>query len=138
MPKVRHKLPVEEFTTPNPVTADENATMEQLIALMQEHGVRHIPITKGSKVTGIVSDRDVRVIQGLSFEEKSMIRASDIMKKEPFTVSADTPMDNVAYEMSEKKIGSAIVLDENDELYGIFTATDALNALIEIIRGVSD
>ena len=37
--------------------------------------------------------------------------------------------------MSSKKLGSAIVLDEQGDLAGIFTTTDALNALVEVIRG---
>jgi acetoin utilization protein AcuB len=40
-------------------------------------------------------------------------------------------MDEVAFEMSSRKIGSVLVT-EDDQLLGIFTVTDALNALIEI------
>ena len=36
--------------------------------------------------------------------------------------------------MSKQKIGSAVVSDHN-EIVGIFTSTDALNALVEILRG---
>ena len=37
--------------------------------------------------------------------------------------------------MSDAKIGSLIVNDDNEKLVGIFTNTDALNALIEVLRG---
>lgn len=36
--------------------------------------------------------------------------------------------------MSEKKIGSVIVNDENGQVLGIFTVTDTLSVLIEIAR----
>ena len=62
------------------------------------------------------------------------MRAADIMAADPVTVSVSAPLDEVAYTMSEKKIGSVIVNDQNGKLLGIFTATDALNALIEIVR----
>jgi CBS domain-containing protein len=39
----------------------------------------------------------------------------------------------VAYRLSKEKKGSAIVLDLEERLYGIFTTTDALNALVEIV-----
>ena len=45
-------------------------------------------------------------------------------------VNPDIP---VAYRLSAEKKGSAIILDENDDLYGIFTTTDALNALVELL-----
>ena len=53
---------------------------------------------------------------------------------DPIAVSADTPLDDVALTLSERKIGSVIVNEKDGTLLGIFTVTDALNALIEITR----
>ncbi|MCM2280595.1 MAG: CBS domain-containing protein [Bdellovibrionaceae bacterium] len=130
-------LPVEEFTTPNPITATESATVTELKSLMTKHGIRHVPIVKGERVIGLVSDRDLRVVEGLEWQEKKQVRASDIMAVDPVTVSSETPLDEVAFTMSERKIGS-VVVNEGDEFLGIFTVTDALNALIEIARDLQD
>lgn len=124
---------VEEYTTPNPVTASEETSVEKLGELMREHGIRHILITQDDEVVGIVSERDLKVISGLNFNEKSLIKASDIMAADPVTVSSEASLDEVAYEMSKLKIGS-VVVNEGNDLLGIFTVTDALNALIEIAR----
>lgn len=131
----RLTVAVEEFTTPNPLTARDTASLEELQRIMQDNNVRHIPIVKNNTVVGIVSDRDLKLISGLSKTEKLQVKASDIMSPNPVTVSAGATLDEVAYEMSRSKIGSVIVNDENDEFLGIFTVTDALNALIEIARG---
>ncbi|MCE3014031.1 MAG: CBS domain-containing protein, partial [Proteobacteria bacterium] len=56
----------------------------------------------------------------------------DIMSTDPLVVRANDPLSEVAYLLSSSKVGSAIVMDENDEIFGIFTTTDALNALVEI------
>jgi acetoin utilization protein AcuB len=132
-------IPVDEFTTPDPVTANEDMTIDDLRHLMEEHGIRHLPVVRGDTVVGVISDRDVRLVLGLDSAEKFHVRAADIMAVAPLTVSAATPLDEVAFAMSDKKVGSAIVNDEDGRFLGIFTATDALNALIEIIRkgGVS-
>jgi acetoin utilization protein AcuB len=82
---------------------------------------------------GIVSERDLKVVAGLKMLEKNLLTAADIMSPDPVTVDASTMLDEVAFEMSEKKIGSVIVT-ENDQFLGIFTVTDALNALIEAAR----
>lgn len=50
------------------------------------------------------------------------------------SVRASTTLDEVAYLMSEKKVGSVIVNDDEGAFVGFFTTTDALNALIEIVR----
>lgn len=134
----RLNFPVEEFTTPNPITAIEETRLEDLDRLMKENSIRHIPIVKGVEVVGVVSDRDLRMVSGLTKGEKRLVRASDIMATDPVTVSAGATLDQVALEMSQKKIGSVVVNDENDKFYGIFTVTDALNALIEIAREAED
>ena len=60
------------------------------------------------------------------------------MVNEPFCVSLGTPLDEVAFQMSQKKIGSALVVDGESKLDSIFTSVDGLNALIEVIRGDID
>jgi len=124
---------VEEYTTPNPITAPEEIGIDQLSALMKEHGIRHIPIVRDSQVVGVVSDRDLKVVLCLDLKEKSLVQAGDIMTHDPVTVHADARLEDVAMDMSARKIGSVLVND-GDNLLGIFTVTDALNALIETLR----
>lgn len=128
------RVPVEEFTTPDPITAGEDMTIDELRQLMETHGIRHLPVIRGNTVVGVVSDRDVRLVAGLTVAEKLQVRAGDIMAADPLTVKSTAPLDEVAYAMSEKKVGSAIVNDEQGRFLGIFTSIDALNALIEIVR----
>ena len=130
----RLRVPVEEFTTPNPVTANDGDYLEDLQHLMQQNTIRHLPILHDGQVVGIVSDRDLRVASGLTFHEREQVRAADIMTPNPITVSAGDSLERVAFVMSEHKVGSVLVNDESESLFGIFTVTDALNALIEIIR----
>ena len=129
----KFKVPVEEFTTPDPVALPEEASVDELVEVMKKAGIRHVPIVNNGKAVGVVSDRDVRVVLGLDFQKKNLVQARDIMARDPVTFSSDTPLEEVALEMSRQKIGSVIVTEE-DRLLGIFTVTDALNALIEISR----
>lgn len=129
------RITVEEFTTPNPLTAAEDAGIDELRHLMRHHGIRHVPIVRGPAVVGLVSDRDLKLVAALEPERQSLLVAADLMAADPVSVRLDDPLHQVALRMSELKIGSVIVLDEDGRLYGIFTATDALNALIETLRG---
>ncbi|WHZ18711.1 MAG: hypothetical protein OJF55_000860 [Rhodanobacteraceae bacterium] len=127
-------VPVEEFTTPDPVTVPETASIDEMLELMEKNGVRHLPVVRDGGVVGVVSDRDLRVALGLSAERRNQVMAGDIMAADPVSVLADTPLDEVAFNMSERKIGSVLVYAESGEYLGIFTVTDALNALIETMR----
>jgi acetoin utilization protein AcuB len=131
----RLDLAVEEFTTPDPITVAENTGIEELQRLMDQHGIRHLPVLRGERVVGVISDRDVRAVAGLSVAEKLQVCASDIMADDLLTVPASASLDEVAYAMAERKVGSAIVTEADGRFLGIFTASDALNALVEIARG---
>lgn len=131
---MKSRMPVEEFTTPNPATATENASLEELRALMTTYGIRHLPIVRDGDIVGLVSDRDLRLAEGLSATHRLRALAADIMAIDPVSVKAETPLDDVAFTMSDRKIGSVLVHEADGTFLGIFTLTDALNALIELIR----
>ena len=64
--------------------------------------------------------------------------AQDVMSKELLTASPETNLYDVALQMSQQKVGSTLVTDPTTDYMGIFTATDALNALVEVLRGDLD
>ena len=57
------------------------------------------------------------------------------MTPDPVIFQGSASIEDVILKMSEKKIGSVLVSDEQGNLQGIFTATDALDILIDILRG---
>lgn len=126
------KLPVDEFTTPAPETVRPEDDLKSVRETMESLGIRHIPVVENNRPVGIISSRDITLIANIGREEQ--ISASQIMHKGPFTVPAGTPLEQTVLEMSTRKIGSAIVVDGTGEIVGIFTSTDALNALVEVLR----
>jgi len=132
---IKLNIPVEEFTTPNPVIATVDMTVEVLQERMKRHGIRHLPIVHVGKVVGVVSERDLKVVMGLDEAHRQQVSAGDIMAQNPVSVAASTPLDEVAFTMVEHKVGSLIVNEDDGGLLGIFTVTDALNALMEVVRG---
>jgi len=50
---------VAEVMTPNPKAVSVNETVENSLFLMREHGFRHLPITDGKQLKGLVSLRDL-------------------------------------------------------------------------------
>lgn len=126
------KIPVDEYTTPSPITATPVTKISDLIEMMKSHQIRHIPVVDDDQAVGIISDRDIKTV--MNVEGASALRAGDLMHDHPFTVESGTPLEEVVLEMSKHKLGSAIVNNEN-HIVGIFTSTDALNALVEVLRG---
>lgn len=125
-------IKVEEFTTVNPITVSQEDSLDKVKTIMMEKDIRHLPVIDNGQPVGIISNRDVNLTH--RFDLNFKLKAKDIMTADPYTVSFEANLDDVAFEMSRNKYGSAIVMDNNDEVYGIFTSTDALNALIEVLR----
>lgn len=127
------QVPVEEYTSPSPLTVAPTTPIQEISQMMRDNGIRHLPVVKKGVAVGIISDRDVKLAS--SFMSSKNLTADDIMSADPYTVLPETNLDEVAFEMSKNKYGSAIVQDESGQIMGVFTSTDALNALIEILRG---
>lgn len=125
-------IKVDEYTSPAPVTIELNASLEEAINLMQSHGIRHLPVLEDKKIVGIVSQRDVLTHFGKAWSEK--LRVKEIMHADVLFAYASDPLGRVAFRLSNEKKGSAIILDNDDKLYGIFTTTDALNALVDMFN----
>lgn len=125
------EIPVEEYTSPVLVTVDMQASLDQALELMQENSIRHLPVMDDNRVVGIISERDVLTNFGKSWT--SMMKVEDVMATDILTVHRRENLGEVAMELSSKKIGSALVVDGNSEVFGIFTTTDALNALVELL-----
>ncbi len=127
------ELIVDEFTTPNPLKVEVGTSLNQAWETMFSNKIRHILVHKENDIVGIVSSRDLTTFsQASNFEE---LKVEDIMSKDIYTVSPETKLYEVALKMSKEKIGSAVIYDPTEKSLGIFTATDALNALVEVLRG---
>ena len=126
-------IPVQEYTSPLDLTATEDMKVSEVYQRMQANGFRHVPVLNGKKLVGILSDRDISLV--LKIDNLSEINVKDIMVADPYCAYASSSIVDVAFNMAKRKIGSALILNDDGELEGIFTSTDALNALIEITRG---
>ena len=126
-------LAVEEYSSPIEAHATEQMSLEDMHGIMSVKGFRHLPVLRNNKPVGMISLRDLNLLKSLNkhFE----LTASDIMSQDPYCVVKGSSIGEVAFHMSERKIGSAIVVNENGEADSIFTSIDGLNALVEIVRG---
>ena len=126
-------LTVEEFTTPCSLSISPETSLEEAESLMNKEGIRHLPVLNQKKeIVGIISDRDIHLTRRMNPEKELLVK--DFMQPDPYCASMHTKISEVALQMSINKYGSAIIIDEEGEI-GIFTSIDALNALIEIVRG---
>ena len=61
--------PAKDIMTANPATLHPNDTPAQAIKMMIERNYRHLPVTDGETLVGMVSVRDLYAIYNLELEE---------------------------------------------------------------------
>lgn len=124
---------IRKYMTTTPLTVDANATIATADALMAKNRIRHIPVLKGGKLAGVISDRDIRVLESFEGVDPKTEPVDFVMTNAVYTVHPDTPLDEVVAHMSETKIGSAVVVDGNN-VVGVFTTTDVCRAFAELLE----
>jgi acetoin utilization protein AcuB len=119
--------------TPFPYSIDADATLAEGQAMMERHGVRHLPVTEGKRLVGIVTDRDIRQSLDPVFDMPPLQKIRTIMVDDPYVVAPDEPLDSVLLTLAERRIGCVLVA-AGGQLEGIFTTTDASRMLGEHYR----
>jgi len=125
---------VRRFMTLAPKVVAAGSTLGEAHRIMREHCIRHLPVVDGGALVGVVSQRDVYLLETLKGVDPATARVEDAMAAEPYAVGPDTPLAEVAGEMARRRIGSAVVV-ERGEVIGLFTTVDALGALVTLSRG---
>ena len=123
---------VGDHMTAAPVCIQLDADLEQAVKLMQEHNIRHLPVMDSEDLTGVVTDRDLAMIESLLPDEWQRICVAEAMTPEPYSVMPDAPLWEVAKHMAREKFGCAVVTDEEGAVVGLFTTTDALHVLADL------
>ncbi len=121
--------------TPFPYSVERQAPLADARELMDEHAVRHLPVTEGQDLVGIITDRDMRSALALPMSRNvvSNLTVKDVFVPDPYVVDLNEPIENVLLNMAERHIGSALVT-RNGKLAGLFTAVDACRCFGEFVR----
>ena len=125
-------LLVDEYTSYCTYTGHPEESVLDMMREMREHNIRHLPIVDQGNIVGMVTDRELNLL--INSEEGRTYKAKDVMVTDVYTVKGGTPLRDVVFEMSDQKIGSAVVESFEGDSIGIFTSVDALNALVEILQ----
>ena len=125
---------VGKYMTTSPHTIGAEQNLSHAHAVMHQHHIRHLPVLRGGELVGMLTERDLALIETLKDVNPREIRVDDAMSVGIYTVSPDQPIDDVVSEMASKKYGSAVVV-QNGKVVGIFTTVDVCSAFAELLKG---
>ncbi len=131
---------VSDWMTIRVYTVEIDDSVMDAVKVMKEKGIKHLPVVKGEKIKGILSDRDIKeftpsaatsldVYELHYLLEKTKVK--DIMKADVLTTTPDTPVEEAAMVLYDEMIGCLPAV-ENGKIAGIISDRDIFRALIDI------
>ena len=55
-------ITAEEIMTADVTTVDEDTSLGAALEVMQEKRIRHLPVVRGERLVGLLSDRDLKAL----------------------------------------------------------------------------
>lgn len=132
LPNLLMTATISEFMTRSVHTIGHHQPLAAAHRIMQKHAIRHLPVLDGGKLVGVLSERDLHVIEALNEIDPEELKVSEAMTAEAFAISPSTSLKEVATEMARQKYGCAVVV-ERAQVVGVFTTIDALEALVGLL-----
>jgi acetoin utilization protein AcuB len=101
---------VRDHMTPSPLTLGADQTLAVAHQLMRRNRIRHLPVLRGGKLVGLVSQRDLMLIETLPGVDPADVPVEDAMTTEVFAVSPEASVATVAGKMAARRLGSAVIM----------------------------
>ncbi|MEE9556677.1 MAG: CBS and ACT domain-containing protein [Candidatus Adiutricales bacterium] len=126
---------VKKFMSSKLVTVSEEASIAEAVNLLKKHSIRHLPVVKGEKVVGLVTETELRgAIFPAMLED---LTVKDVMINQPVTVDPEAPLEEAARLIYHNMVTALPVVDKTGELRGIISMVDMLLALIDLMGFIS-
>lgn len=132
---------VKQRMTANPFTVSPERSIPEAQAVMDEHGVRHLPVVDAGRVVGVISRNDIAAASPskattLSAQEATYLiaklKVAKVMSRPAVVIAPDALLEEAAIIMRDSKIEMLPVV-AGEELVGVITESDLLDSLIDIL-----
>src|SRR6476660_7258644 len=116
----------------DPVTISPDITLRQALEIMTKYRISGLPVTRGSRLTGILTNRDLR------FEKNHAQLVSSVMTKDNLvTVPVGTTLEEAERILQKHRIEKLLVVDQDFNLKGLITVKD-IQKKLEYPRAAKD
>src|SRR5215475_1494974 len=116
----------------DPVTISPDITLRQALEIMNKYRISGLPVTLGTRLTGILTNRDLR------FEKNHSLLVGQVMTKDNLvTVPVGTTLDEAERILQKHRIEKLLVVDQDFNLKGLITVKD-IQKKLEYPRAAKD
>lgn len=133
---------VKNRMTKNPICIDVNAKISDVVDVMNEHHLHRLPVVKGKKLAGLVTESMISKKGAFSSTSLSIYELNyllsktsvdAIMVKDVITIHEDRYLEDAALLMFKHDIGCLPVVNDDNDIVGILTSNDVLSSFLDIL-----
>ena len=123
------------------ISVSPDAPINEVLIMFRKEHIRRAPVIKNGKLVGIISERDLLNASPSSATSLSVwelnyliskVTVKDVMSKKVISIDTDTPIEEAARIMADRKIGGLPVTSAG-KIVGIITETDLFKIFLELM-----
>ncbi|HXZ20787.1 MAG TPA: IMP dehydrogenase [Candidatus Acidoferrales bacterium] len=103
----------------DPVTIRPEITIREALEIMRKYRISGLPVTRGTRLVGILTNRDLRFEQNLDQPVSKVMTSSNLV-----TVPVGTTLSEAENKLQEHRIEKLLVVDNEFNLKGLITVKD--------------
>ena len=103
----------------DPVTIRPEITIREALEIMRKYRISGLPVTRGTRLVGILTNRDLRFEQNLDQPVSNVMTSSQLV-----TVPVGTTLNEAEQTLQEHRIEKLLVVDSEFNLKGLITVKD--------------
>jgi CBS domain-containing protein len=120
----RYAMKLMDVMTRNPEVIRPDATLAEAAAKMKELDVGPLPVCDGTRLLGMITDRDLTVRATAEGRDPNTTPVKDVMTADVVTCFEDQDVREAARIMQEQQIRRLVILDRDKHLVGIVSLGD--------------
>lgn len=137
---MKRRETIAHIMTDHVLTVSTQDDLQEVVDLINQKKIRHVPVMEGNHVVGMISRTDINRLtfsslfegqEGADEAVLTMLSISQVMTHKPRVIRTFQTIREVAEIFAEEEFHALPVIDADGKLAGIVTTTDVIRYLLE-------
>ncbi|GJQ23304.1 MAG: CBS domain-containing protein [Planctomycetia bacterium] len=128
---MKHLDPISHVMTTNVKTVQISQKMSEVLRILAENQIHHVPVVDGRRLSGMISTTDI-IRLNITVSTADEWSIEEVMKRNLVTIDINDSVRKAAQLLSDGIFHSLPVINNERHLIGIITSTDLIRYLVKL------
>lgn len=119
-------MEIRDLMTPDPACCRPGDSVQEVAKLMAARHCGEIPVCDGTRLVGVITDRDIVLRVVAAGRVGADVKAQDVMTTEVYTIRLRDDIEDALDVMEANLVRRLPVLDDGDAIVGIVSQSDLI------------